>query len=196
MARQISKVSGLRDNPPGLGRPALNAVKLTPSGRAELDAFRTEDDPAFRCIMPGIPKGFTDPYPLEIIQQEHQIVLLSEYFHQVRRVYMDAREAPEYWPPTLAGYSNGHWEGETLVVRTTHLSPDNYMDPRGLPFSGLENTYVIERYTRVGDELSLAVEVFDPTNYEEPYLMKRGWKFAPDGEIWEYDCNPEFGNVG
>ena len=183
------------DNPPGLGQPALDEVPLTPPGRAELEAFGAEDDPVFRCIMPGIPRGFTDPYPLEIIQQDHQIVLLYEYFHQVRRIYMDGREAPEFWPPSLAGYSTGSWDGETLVVRTTSLSPDTYMDQRGLPFSGAEDTYVVERYTRLEDELNLAVEVHDPTNYEEPYTMKRSWNFTPDAEIWEYECNPEFGNV-
>ena len=43
--------------------------------------------------MPGIPRGFTDPYPIEIIQQDHQIVILHEYYHQVRRIFMDGREA-------------------------------------------------------------------------------------------------------
>ena len=38
--------------------------------------------------MPGVPRGITDPYLLEIIQQERQIVMLREYFHQVRRIYM------------------------------------------------------------------------------------------------------------
>ena len=183
------------DNPPGLGQLAFDEIPLTPSGRAELEAFRTEDDPAFRCVMPGIPRGFTDPYPLEIIHQDHQIVLLSEYFHQVRRVYLDGREAPEFWPPSLAGYSSGSWDGETLVVRTTSLSLDNYMDQRGLPFSGAESTYVLERYTRAGDELNLVVEVYDPTNYEELYLMNRSWKLTPDVEIWEYECDPDFGDV-
>ena len=116
----------------GGGGPGRDDVKLTPAGQAEFDAFRTENDPAFRCIMPGIPKGFTDPYPMEIIQQDHQIVFLYEYFHQVRRVYMDGREAPDYWPTSLSGYSTGHWEGDTLVVRTTRLSP-NQLSPLGLP---------------------------------------------------------------
>ena len=178
------------------GGPRRNDVSLTPAGQAEFDSFGSEDDPAFLCIMPGIPKGFTDPYPIEIIQQDHQIVLLYEYFHQVRRVFIDGREAPDYWPISLMGYSTGVWEGETLVVRTTHLSPDNYMDPRGLPFSGSEDTYVIERYLRSGNELTLAVEVHDPTYYEETYVRSRRWTLTPDGEIWDYECDPNFGNVG
>ncbi|HEY5622954.1 MAG TPA: hypothetical protein VIV14_04260 [Gammaproteobacteria bacterium] len=177
-------------------QPPLEDVRLTPAGQAQFDQFSTDRDPSFRCIMPGVPRGLVDPYPREIIQQDHQIVMLHEYYHQVRRFYMDGREAPDYWPLSLAGYSTAHWEGETLVVRTTHLSPDNDMWLTGLPFSGDENTYVIERYSRSGDQLTLVAEIFDPTYYEEPYVMNTSWTYAPDGEIWEYECNPDFGDVG
>jgi hypothetical protein len=183
------------NNPPGLGQMPLDEINLTPGGRAELVAFRTEDDPAFRCIMPGLPKGFTDPYPIEIIQQDHQIVFLYEYFHQIRRVYMDGRVPSEFWPPSLAGFSEGSWDGDTLVVTTTRLSADNYTDPRGLPFSGADDAFVVERYTRVKEELLLTVEVHDPINFAGPYVMTRAWKLTPDAEIWEYECNAEFGDV-
>ncbi len=184
------------DNPSGASRlPPLSEIKFTPAGQAELERFNTGNDPAFRCAMPGIPRGLIDPYPIEIIQQDHQIVILYEYFHQVRRVLMDGREAPVYWPTSLGGYSTGHWEGETLVVRTTHLSPDNYMENSGRPFSGAEDTYVIERFTRSEDVLMFAAEIHDPTYYEDPYPMSGRWNIAPDGEIWEYVCNPEFGAV-
>ena len=115
--------------------PSEDEIRYTPAGRAEWERFGAEIDPSFRCIMPGIPRGFTDPYPIEIIQQEHQIVILHEYYHQVRRIFMDGRQAPDYWPKTLGGYSTGHWEGETLVVQTTLMSPDNLMDIHGRPFS-------------------------------------------------------------
>ena len=182
--------------PLGTGGPREDEISYTPAGRAEWEKFSAEIDPSFRCIMPGIPRGFTDPYPIEIIQQDHQIVILHEYYHQVRRIFMDGREAPDYWPKTLGGYSTGQWEGETLVVQTTQLSPDNLMDIHGRPFSGAEDTYVIERYTRAGDLLSRIAEVHDPTYYEEPFVANMEWKFAPDGEIWEYACDPQFGDVG
>lgn len=183
------------DHPPRLGQPLLSEVELTPAGRAEFERFSPENDPSFRCIMPGVPRGLADPYPIEIVQQDHQILMLHEYYHQVRRVFMDGREAPDYWPPSLNGFSTGHWEGDTLVVRTTHLSPDNYMSISGLPFSGDEHTLTIEHYTRSADILSFTAEVHDPTNYEEPYVTTGRWNLAPDGEIWEYACNPEFGDV-
>ena len=183
------------NHPEGMGQPPLEELAFTSAGRAAFDRFGADNDPSFRCVMPGVPRGLVDPYPREIIQQGHQIVLLHEYYHQVRRIYMDGREAPEYWPLSLSGYSTGHWEDETLVVRTTHLSPDNLMTTTGRPFSGNDNTYVIERYTRSGDVLMLTAEIHDPTYYEETYVMHGLWNFTPDGEIWEYVCDPSFGNV-
>ena len=176
-----------------LGR-SESELGLTPAGRAEWERYDAQDDPLFRCILPGVPRGIPDPYLLEIIQQEHQVVMLREYFHQVRRIYTDGREAPDNWPLSMSGYSTGRWEGETLVVTTTHLSPENFMNIQGHPFSGDEHTYVIERYTRTGDELALEAEVHDPTFYEKPYAIEFGWDLAPDAEIWTYECDPRFGD--
>ena len=183
------------NHPEDTRQPPLDELEFTPEGQVEFDRFDAEIDSAFWCVMPGVPRGLIDPYPLEIIQQDHQIVLLYEYFHQVRRVYMDGREAPDYWPPSLAGYSTGYWEGETLVIRTTHLSPDNLMTGSGRPFSGDDRTYVIERYTRSEGVLTMTAEIHDPAYYAETYVMNGLWNFAPDGEIWEYECDPEFGDV-
>ena len=183
------------NHPEGMGQPPLEELAFTPAGRAAFERFGADNDPSFRCIMPGVPRGLVDPYPREIIQQDHQIVMLHEYHHQVRRIYMDGREAPEYWPQSLGGYSTGSWEGETLVVHTAHLSPENLMTTTGRPFSGDENTYVIERYMRSGDVLMLTAEIHDLTYYEETYVMHGLWNFAPDGEIWEYSCDPSFGDV-
>ncbi len=176
-----------------LGR-STSELGLTPAGQAEWERYDAQDDPLFRCIMPGVPRGITDPYLLEIIQQEHQVVMLREYFHQVRRIYTDGREAPDNWPLSMSGYSTGRWEGETLVVTTTHLSPENFMNIQGHPFSGDERTFVIERYTRAGDELIMEAQVHDPTFYEEPFAIDFGWDLVPDAEIWTYECDPRFGD--
>ncbi len=182
-------------HPPRMGQPPPDEVKLTAEGQVEYAAFSADKDPTLRCLMPGIPLGLVDPYPLEIVQQDHQVLFLYEHFHQVRRIFTDGREAPEHWLPSLGGYSTGQWDGGTLVIRTTHLSPDNYMWTAGFPFSGEEDTYVVERYTRDGDVLTFTGEVHDPRYYEEPYVVNGRWNFAPDGEIWEYECIPEFGGI-
>ena len=183
-------------HPENMGQPPADELNYTPAGETEFERFGADNDPSFRCQMPGVPRGIIDPYPLEIIQQPHQVVFLYEYYHQVRRIYMDGREAPAYWPLSLAGHSTGHWDGDTLVVRTTHLSPDNVMTTTGRPFSGVEGTYVIERYSRSEDVFMLTAEIHDPTFYEETYVMHGRWTLTSDGEIWEYACNPGFGDVG
>ena len=183
------------DHPRGMGQPAADTVQLTPAGQAEYDAFTPAQDPTLRCLMPGIPLGLVDPYPIEIVYQDHQILLLYEHFHQVRRIFMDGRTAPDHWLPSLGGYSTGEWDGDTLVITTTLLSSDNNMWTSGFPFSGDENTYVVERWSREGEELGFTGEVHDPTYYQEPYVVNGHWNYAPDGEIWEYECIPEFGGI-
>jgi len=178
------------------GLPDHQRVKYdTPAGRAEFEAFSPEKDPTLRCLMPGIPLGLVDPYPIEIVQQEHQVLILYEHFHQVRRVFTDGRTAPDHWVPSLIGFSTVEWDGGTLVVTTTHLSPDNYTWTAGYPFSGDENAYVVERWFRDGDVLTMRGEVHDPTYYEEPYVVNARWELDPDGEIWEYECIPEYAGV-
>ena len=177
---------------PGLGHPQPEDVRLTPEGRTEFESFSEERDPTLKCIMPGVPLGIHDPYPLEIIQQDHQIVFLHEHFHMVRRIFMDGRESPENWWPSLVGFSVGRWEENSLVVTTTHMSPDNLMWHNGMPFSGDPETYVIERYDFDGDEFSLTAEVFDPRYYEEPYVIRSARTRETDGVILEYECYPEY----
>lgn len=182
-------------HPRFMGQPDAELVKLTPAGQAEFESFSAENDPTLQCIMPGIPLGLVDPYPIEIVQQDHQVLVLYEHFHQVRRIFTDGRVAPDHWVPSLIGYSTGEWDGGELVVTTTHLSPDNIMWTAGYPFSGDENTYVVERWSRDGDVLMMRGEVHDPTYYEEPYVVNARWEFDPNGEIWEYECIPEFGGL-
>jgi hypothetical protein len=176
----------------GLGHPQPEDVRLTPEGLAAYESFSAERDPTLKCIMPGVPLGIYDPYPLEIIQQDHQIVFLHEHFHMVRRFFLDGREPPDDWWPSLVGFSVGSWEGDTLVVKTTHLSPDNLMWHSGMPFSGDSEAYVVERYDFDGDEMNLTAEVFDPSYYEEPYVIRSRRARTPNGVIFEYECYADF----
>ena len=63
------------------------------------------------------------------------------------------------------------------------------------PFSGGADTYMIERYWREGDLLLFEAVVHDPEYYEEPYKIEGRRQFAPDIEIYEYECYPEYGGI-
>ena len=86
---------------------------------------------------------------------------------------MDGREAPEFFPPSGTGFSQGHWEGDHLIIETTHLNAGvrGYM---GEVYS--ENTRMLERYWLNDDgTLSGEMELQDPENFSRPPLQRTLW---------------------
>ena len=65
------------------------------------------------------------PYGFEILQTKDKMSILSELNDAYRRIYLDGRKpsAKVLGDATYAGYSTGHWEGDTLVVDTIALNP-------------------------------------------------------------------------
>jgi hypothetical protein len=98
----------------------------------------------------------------------------------------DHKEAPaDSW----MGWSNGHWEGETLVVDVSDLNDQTWFDRAGNFHSG--ELHVIERYTRTGPD-TLRYEV----TIEDPKVFTRPWKMSmplyrhqeEDFQLLEYEC--------
>jgi hypothetical protein len=170
----------------GLARVTLD---YTPAAQAAVDAYHYLDDPALRCVSPGLVRVSGWPYPLEIVQNEAQLTILYESFHEVRRIFLDGRGYPEKLPHRAMGYSLGHWEGSTLVVETKMLT-SSYVDLGGQPLS--ENARVVERMSMSADGQVLRSEltVYDPENYRRPITRHRAWRKTPETTILEYDCDP------
>lgn len=124
---------------------------------------RAVDDPSMRCIAPGLIRTAESRAPLEFVEQDHQILIIYESFNVVRRIHIDGRRAPERMPLSPVGYSVGAWQGDELVVETTHLTPHLFNDD-GFPFSGDPPARILERYRPVGDRLEVEFTVEDPVN--------------------------------
>lgn len=170
----------------GLARVTLD---YTPAARGAVDAYHYLDDPALRCVSPGLVRISGWPYPLEIVQNDRQVTILYESFHEVRRIFLDGRSWPADLPHRALGYSLGHWEGSTLVVETTKLTA-GYVDLAGQPLSA--NSRVIERMSLEdgGRVLRSELTLYDPENYRRPVVRHRSWRREPDLMILEYDCDP------
>ena len=71
-------------------------------------------EPELQCYRPGVPRANYMPFPFQIFQNPGEILMVYEYKGASRTIYMDPhREAPtDSW----MGTSNGHWEGDPLVV--------------------------------------------------------------------------------
>jgi hypothetical protein len=152
-------------------------------------------DPQGFCLPPGGPRMFGTPYPSEFIQDRDRIVVIFEGgAHVWREIHMDGRPLPkrEELNPTYFGYSVGRWEGDTLVVETTHLS-ESTITNNGLNHS--ENLRMIERFWLSADGKTLMArqEFEDPDVLENRGARYVAWdRGGANDHIFPYECDPSF----
>ena len=142
--------------------------------------------PTDRCIMyhgvPPLPSGYNNTY--QIFQTPGMVAILDENIHHVRLIPLDGRphltDRVRHWN----GDSRGHWEGNTLVVDTTHFN-----NKTALRYSGSENTHAVERFTRVSDVLvDYQYTITDPTVFTRPFTVSIPMP-RRDDKIFEYACH-------
>lgn len=93
--------------------------KLKAGRAADLDP-----DPLRYCRplrFVGHSGGFVDA--LEFLFTPGRVTLATES-GLLRRIYLDVAKVPADREDSNTGTSIGHWEGQTLVVETTHIRPD------------------------------------------------------------------------
>ncbi len=178
------------------GRSA-NAPKLTPEYMARWEviaASRTagsyEYDNIANCLPPGMPAMMGMGYGMEVMQNDERITFFSEHQDALRRVYLDGREPTEKVlnDPTYAGYSTGHWEGDTLVVETVALSTKSFIDGSS-PHSDQMTIHERIRFVAPGI-LEDHITVHDPIALLEPWEIVRRYQKAtyPNDELREFAC--------
>ena len=95
---------------------------LTETAAAFLEAYDPlTDDPLLNCGLKGTPAIMSNPYPMEFHDRGDTIELHLEEYDTVRTIYMNPATTPAP-TPSIHGHSVGRWEGDTLVVDTTHMN--------------------------------------------------------------------------
>jgi hypothetical protein len=158
--------------------------------KKENSANRLKLDPEIKCYMGGVPRSTYLPYPFQIIQGAGTIMIAYEYAGAVRTVNMGkATEAPvDSW----MGWSNGRWEGETLVIDVTGLNDQTWFDRAGNYHS--DALHVVERYTpRSADTLMYEATIEDPNVFTKPWKISMPLyrRVEKNAQVMEYKC-PEF----
>jgi hypothetical protein len=164
---------------------------FTAEGRALYAATDHYQDPALRCLALGLPRLFGAPYDMEIVDAGTHYVLIHVEHNTPRRVWMDGRQAPPDTQPSSLGFSAGRWEGDVLVIETTHLAPA-WLDGSGLPMKG-EGTRIVERYEFTADRLAMdrVMTIYDPY-YTQPLVRRRGSARDDAADISEQaSCDPD-----
>ena len=166
-------------------------LPLTPEAQAVQAAWSEADDLTVQCIaggMPGVMTRVSAPHPIDFVERDGDIVIRIEVFDVVRTVHMNPDVDTSFQPPSPLGYSEGHWEGNTLIVRTTRVNWP-YFDSIGIvPQS--ETVETTERFTLSDDETQLTydLEVSDPGTFTEPVSARWEFNWRPDMVVEPYEC--------
>ena len=151
-------------------------------------ANRLTDDPVRRCYLPGVPRINYMPWPFRIVQTPDHLVLSYEYAHSLRLVYTDGSPHPlpnDFW----MGDSRGHWDGDALVIDTTHFNGQTWLDASGNHHSS--ELHVVERFTPVTPyHINYEVTLEDPQTYTRAWTMRMPiYKRMEEGlRLLDYDC--------
>jgi hypothetical protein len=145
------------------------------------------EDPILKCFPPGVPRIMLIPFPLQIVQSPGMIVMLFEYDHFIRQIYMDRHEHSKDVEPTWMGDSIGRWDGDTLLVDTVGLNDSTWLDQVGHPHS--DRLHVVERIRRSDhDTLQDDLTIDDPRAYTKAWTGQQVFKLRPNWHLIEYIC--------
>ena len=181
----------------GFRRGAGENLPLKPAARAKVDAYRaliepSGDTPGGWCLGSGMPGSMlgSGGYPMEIVQHDNLLVVVYEAHTEVRHIYLANRAAEGDLFPDRNGYSFGHWDGDHLIVETTHLK--EAVDQRQYPHSA--NARIVEDYHLVANDdgskvLVADLTMTDPDFYTEPVKTTKKWALEPGVRLLPYECN-------
>jgi hypothetical protein len=175
-------------NLPPLTEPYLAKWDLVAKSRT---AGSSEFDVAANCLPPGMPYMMSMTYGMEIMQTRDKITFFSEWLDALRRVYLDGRKPTQkdLDDPTYAGFSTGHWEGDTLVVETVAIRADATLDSNYAQRSA--HSKVTERIRLVEPTLlEDEITVTDPEALTRPWVVTRRYRKAapPNDQLREFAC--------
>lgn len=209
-------------DPPNGRLPALTAAaekQLNEHNRLRLppvrDMFSYSADPStFRPAGPeslGLSErclaGFNAGPPLSpsaynnnlrVVQTPHHVLLVTEMIHTARVIPLDGRphlpEELKLW----SGDARGHWEGSTLVVRTTNFSDKTAVfqmpagsiaDAIGSGAVGSSEDFVLtERFTRQEELLLYSYTIDAPEVFTQPITVEIPMRKL-EARMFEYACH-------
>ena len=158
--------------------------------RVNTDGVRLEPlDPESKCYMPGIPRANYMPFPFQIVQGNKKIIMAYEFASASRLISLDKAEPAPV--ESYMGWSNGRWDGDTLVVDVTGFNDKTWFDRAGNFHS--EALHVTERYTPAGPDLIQYEALIDDSK-----VFTRQWKMSfplyrrldKNAQFLEFKCVP------
>jgi hypothetical protein len=150
------------------------------------------------CRPPGQFWQLDLNFPFHIFQSKLGMEWVFEEFHGAWNVVLDPRAVPAPKKKAYMGRSEGHWEGDTLVVETKDFAHDFWLDADGTPFSASGKLTYRIRKVNTGDHnpyLQALITIDDPTYYTRPWTLARRYHWRPNRVVMkEYNCEEQIGD--
>jgi hypothetical protein len=166
-------------------------IPYTPDGlkkRQDNLAGWPKSDPEAKCYLAGLPRATYMPYPFQIVQGEKDILFVYEYAGANRTVHMtNHTEAPvDSW----MGWSNGKWDGDTLVIQVNGFNDLSWFDRAGNHHS--DALTVTERYSLApgGNHLNYEARMEDPKTFTRSWTIRMPLyrRLETNVQLLQYNC--------
>ena len=166
---------------------------LTDAARAKMAEFDIDrDNPLANCAPKGMPSAMAQPYPIQLINSEDEIVLKIEEYDATRNITLSNSHDVSGIETSNLGYSTGRWDGDTLVVTTTKISFP-YFNVLAAPkaISQSKDMHVVETFKLRGGGayLDYTMTVTDPATFTRPITFNKFWQWRPGAKIEPFDCD-------
>jgi len=149
--------------------PLTNEAASVYAKRLELEqSGDTSFDQTTWCAGPGMPRVLTMPYPFEIRRDGDYLAFIHGWYRWHRVVDLAGGAVDDPPLPLTMGFPVGHWEGDSLVIRTVGLSDVTVLDATGLPHS--DQLALTERLRVLPDgRLEDRLTIEDPDTFTAPW---------------------------
>ena len=190
-------------NWPPEGYAAAGPAPLTEDYQAIYDDIQEKrrngilaGDPPATCLPPGMPRVMKMSFPMEIIITRAITWIIADWESQVRRIYTDGRDWPEYILPEFNGYSIGEWHDEDgdgvydlLSVETRGIKGPRSIDSTGVVLHENNQTVVLEELRRIDENtLEDRITTIDDA-FTGPWTIHQRYNHITEDIIWvEYAC--------
>jgi hypothetical protein len=158
--------------------------------REENRAGWPKTDPEAACYLPGIPRATYLPHPFQIVQGDGDILFVYSFANANRAVHMQDHRTIDEVPVDLwMGWSNGRWDGDTLVVEVIANDDRTWLDRAGNHHSN--QMKVTERYTPLdANRIAYEATIEDPETFTAPWTiaMHVYRHTEPNAELLEFKC--------
>jgi hypothetical protein len=153
--------------------------QLTEKGLEAMESYGPLLDPSAKCVPEPSPYVMIWPSGKHIEITDEMVTIRDELgVERIVHMKVDTHEGAEY---SDQGHSIGRWEGDALVVDTTHFVENR----RGLAVVGVASSrqkHLVERFQLSPDRTTLEYSfwVEDPVYLEEPVAGELTLVYRPD----------------